>query len=164
DLVARLVPALASQLAAAAATEPVVLLLAYPRNPDALLLERALLGRGVPCHMLGGDDFPVGTFVTWRGDGPQPRGELRRTGELGGVDAALVRSVWFGLAGPTGVPARSLPVFETGEWADSLAGWWRSCPAPFVNHPDAASRAGNKITSLEHAAREGLTVPDTLVT
>ncbi|TCJ32012.1 ATP-dependent carboxylate-amine ligase [Parafrankia sp. BMG5.11] len=156
DLVARLMPALADRTAAE--PEPVVLLLAYSRNPDTVLLERALLARGVPCRLLGADDFPTDVTVTWRGDGK------RTGGDVFGLDSAQVRSVWFGLAGPTGVPARRLPPFETGEWADALAGWWRSCPAPFVNDPDAGSRAGNKITSLEHAAEEGLTVPDTLVT
>lgn len=164
ELVAELVPTFATR----AAAEPVVLLLAYRRNPDAVLLERALIARGVPCRLLAADDFPTGVTVSWRYhgryNGKGRDGSGGGTGELLGLDIEQVRGVWFGLAGPAGVPSRSLPPFETGEWADALAGWWRSCPAPFVNDPVANVAAGNKITSLERAAQEGLTVPDTLVT
>lgn len=153
-LVARCVPALAARPAA----PPRVLLLAYPRNPDAVRLERALLARGQRCLLLGADDFPAGAAVTWTGEGAT----LRHGGY--GVAAADLCGVWYAL--PTAPSAGTGPVehFTGREWAEALDGWWRDLAATVVNPPDAAARAGNKLTGLRAAARAGLAVPETLVT
>lgn len=155
ELVARLVPALAAE----PASGPVVLLLAYPRNPDAVLLVRALLARGVSALLVGSNDFPAGVGLRWRSDGRHTRAELAFDGRRVGFDG--LAGVWFGLSN-FGVPGPG--GFAENEWRDALRGWWGSAPVPFVNPSEALGRGGNKIAGLEQAARVGLAVPDTLVT
>src|SRR5439155_13549977 len=50
------------------------------------------------------------------------------------------------------------------EWAAALRGFWGTSNATWVNPPDTAAIAGNKLRQLERAAAHGLATPRTVVT
>ncbi|HJQ92774.1 MAG TPA: hypothetical protein VJ874_00645, partial [Candidatus Thermoplasmatota archaeon] len=66
-----------------------------------------------------------------------------------------------GFAGELDVPARR---FAKAQALQGLDSFLRGAPFPWVNDPDAAIRADDKLHQLAVARRTGLAIPETLVT
>lgn len=108
------------------------------------------------------EDWPTVVGLSWRSDGS---GQLRFAART--VDSDEVGSVWY--RRPV---APVMPVeldAERARWAaaeasEAMNGFWLTLHATWVNPPLAEAAASSKPEQLRRAQRQGLAVPETLIT
>lgn len=141
-----------------------VLLFGRRRDPHVAAVAAELARRGRPVFHLDPSDYPRRgrlTFTIGPGAGGAPRHEAS------GLDLDRVGVGWIGghhdvrLSGAMAGPGRR---FARAAALQGLDSFLRGCPFPWVNDPDAAAVADDKVLQLTVARRLGLEVPPTLVT
>lgn len=139
-----------------------VLLFGRGRDPHLAALSAELGRRGRPVLRLDPSDYPRRLALGFE-IGPGEKGKHTAAG----LDLAAVGVGWIGghrdvrLSGDLASGGRR---FARQAALQGLDSFLRGCPFPWVNDPDAASAADDKVLQLEAAQALGLEVPPTLVT
>jgi hypothetical protein len=139
-----------------------VLLFGRRRDPHVAAVAAELSRRCRPVLHLDPADYPRRSRLTFT---IGPKAEPRHVAS--GLDLGSVGVGWIGghrdvrLSGAMAGPGRR---FARAAALQGLDSFLRGCPFPWVNDPDAAAVADDKVHQLEAAQRLGLEVPPTLVT
>lgn len=139
-----------------------VLLFGRRKDPHVAAVAAELRSRGRPVAHLDPATYPRQSSLGFTiGPGSPARHRA------GGIDLDAVGVGWIGghrdvrLSGALGNAGRR---FARAAALQGLDSFLRGCPFPWVNDPDAAAVADDKLHQLAMAHRLGLTVPATLVT
>jgi hypothetical protein len=139
-----------------------VLVYGSARDPHVAAVRRELERRGRSVAVLAPRSYPAGRSLTFA---IGPRTDPAWTSS--GIDLDPVGVGWVatqrsvGFAGGLAPSARR---FAKAQALQGLDSFLRGAPFPWVNDPDAATRADDKLHQLAEARRLGLLVPETLVT
>lgn len=139
-----------------------VLVFGRAKDPHVAAVRRELGRRGVDNAVLPPHDYPAGSSLTYTvGARGKPAWASSRVDlqEIGAGWLATQRTVGF--AGGLAPSARR---FAKAQALQGLDSFLRGAPFPWVNDPDAAVRADDKLHQLAVARRLGLPIPQTLVT
>lgn len=139
-----------------------VLVYGRARDPHVAAVRRELERRGSDVVVLSPRSYPAERSLTFTIGPRTDPAWISSDIDLGTVGVGWVatqRAVAF--AGGLTAPARR---FAKAQALQGLDSFLRGAPFPWVNDPDAATRADDKLRQLALARRLGLTVPETLVT
>ena len=139
-----------------------VLVFGRAGDPHVAAVRRELARRGRPTALLAPRSYPADCALTYAvGPARKPAWASTRL-DLEGIGVGWVatqRAVGFG--GGLDAAARR---FAKAQALQGLDSFLRGSPFPWVNDPDAAARADDKLHQLAVARRLGLPIPETLVT
>ena len=139
-----------------------VLLLGRARDPHVAAVRREIRRRARDALVFDPSDYPAKAAVSLR---IGPRTEMSAEGtpvDLADIGVGWIAAPWT--AGKATGVAPAARRFAHAAAQQGLESLLRACPFPWVNDPDAALRADDKMLQLAAARRAGFLVPDTLYT